>query len=345
MSNQINIVKTKLLQYLEAKYPTTFAASGFSNADIEKISAKIVDISGTDKTKLKSNITHFLGIIESKLKTKIYSENRINRTVNTEKFTLDPLIDISHETYAKVNFKPDISTTPVNSLNPVSSDVNEYKTAFDEDKHIAESRQPDIYNPETRTFVYNIVIDSKDRDKTKYPSASSFVIDFSPATFDPNNPGSANSGYISRAFGNIISCEILDITLYDSSKISDSSDSVALGIPIPYLLLELNEFGSNFYGTNDILNTSFGMLTSYSIIGNYKYYDVNSENSNQTFKKVFNPRVNLNKLTIRIKLPDGTPYNFGSVNESEIATLFKLTFRITCLQKNLATNYYGKAVY
>jgi hypothetical protein len=126
---------------------------------------------------------------------------------------------------------------------------------------------------------------------------------------------------------------------------SDSSDSAALNPRIPYILLDMQELGSNYQGTNNELNKCFAMLTSYDVIDNYKHFHINADNSNHTIKKVYNPRVNLNKLTIQIKLPDGKPWNFGSVNEDQIPTLFKISLRIICLQKNLATNYYSKAVY
>jgi hypothetical protein len=133
----------------------------------------------------------------------------------------------------------------------------------------------------------------------------------------------------------------------DTSDRTDSSDSKAKHAKIPYITLELTELGGNYQGTNDNLNRAFAMLTTYESIEGYKHYHVNSDNSYHTITKVFNPRINLNKLTIQLKLPDGTPYLFGAVDETgdDRPSLVKLSFRITCLQKNLATTFYAKAVY
>ena len=203
----------------------------------------------------------------------------------------------------------------------------------------------DPMKTEERPFVYNIVIDSKDRDRVKYPNPASFVIDFSPPESQGGSAGDINKGYISTAFGNIISCELLDITLLDTSVECDSSDSAGAGNVYPYIILDLPELGTNYYGTNDELSRAFTTLTTYETVNGYKHYNINAINSNQTVTKVYNPRINLNRLTIRLKLPDGTLYSFGAGNNASTATVVKVSFRITTLQKNLATSFINKALY
>lgn len=353
-------IKTKLQTTLENKYPTTFPISGITSKELDVISQKIVEQSNGKKDKVASGIDNFLGIIERKLKTMVYSENRLDKVVNTNKYN-DPLTEISHTTFASQNFNP--GNTNQNNSSPSTQNkkhlmnenteglnnpmiASDYKKAFEETTLLPPvMKPPEFYTPETRDFVYNIIIDSKDRDKTKYPNANSFVIDFSPANFDPSSPSGANTGFISRAFGNIVSCEVLDVVLLHTADRSDSSDSAAANPFIPYILLDLPELGSNYQGTNDELNKCFAMLTSYEVKDHYKHFNINSDNSNHTIKKVYNPRINLNHLTIQLKLPNGSLWNFGSVNEDDIPTLFKITLRLVCKQKNLETNYYSKAVY
>lgn len=358
-------IKTKLKSALEQKYPTTYPVSGITDKELEAVSHKIVQqSSGGSKDKIELGITNFMSIMERRLKTMMYSENRLDKVVNTNKFN-DPMTEISHATFASQNFNPKgtpiINSTPsqpgiipnaptnnISGAQPVSdpTSASDYKKAFEETTLLQPAdKPPEFYTPETRDFIYNIVIDSKDRDRTKYPNANYFVIDFSPANFNPANPESANAGFISRAFGNIISCEVLDVVMLHTADQSDSSDSAALNPRIPYILLDMQELGSNYQGTNDELNKCFAMLTSYDVIDNYKHFHINAENSNHTIKKVYNPRVNLNRLTIQIKLPNGQPWSFGSVNEDTVPTLFKISIRLVCMQKNLATNYYSKAVY
>ena len=362
-----NAIKTKLKSALEQKYPTTYPVSGITDKELEAVSHKIVQQSGGgSKEKIELGITNFMSIMERRFKTMMYSENRLDKVVNTNKFN-DPMTEISHATFASQNFNPTgtpiINNTPkssttTNAINiptnnisgaqpvPDPTSASDYKKAFEETTLLQPAdKPPEFYTPETRDFIYNIVIDSKDRDRTKYPNANYFVIDFSPANFNPGNPESANTGFISRAFGNIISCEVLDVVMLHTADQSDSSDSAALNPRIPYILLDMQELGSNYQGTNDELNKCFAMLTSYDVIDNYKHFHINAENSSHTIKKVYNPRVNLNRLTIQIKLPDGKPWKFGSIDEDAVPTLFKISIRLICMQKNLATNYYSKAVY
>ena len=193
---------------------------------------------------------------------------------------------------------------------------------------------------EEREFDYNIVIDSKDRDFTKYGSPNNFVIDFSPPA---GSASEINTGYVNRAFGNIIKCELINVIILDTSEEEDSTDSS--GNKIPYLLLEIEELGGNYEGTNDVLSKSFAMLTNYILSSGYKHYLLSSVNSDSTTKKVYNPRINLNRMTIKLKKPDGSLYNFGSVNDANTDTVMKLSFRITTLQKNLGTKFINKATY
>lgn len=347
-------IKKKLKTTLEQKYPTTFQISGITDKELEIVSYKIVEQSGGgNKEKLELGINNFMSIMERRLKAMVYSENRLDKVVNTNKYN-DPLTEINHTRFASQNFNPDPQTvassqqTPIHGAQPTPdpTSASDYKKAFEETTLLPPAdKPPDFYTPETRDFTYNIVIDSKDRDRIKYPNANHFVIDFSPSNFNPNSPESANTGFISRAFGNIISCEILDIVMVHTADQSDSSDSTALSPRIPYILLDMQELGSNYQGTNDELNKCFAMLTSYDVIDNYKHFHINADNSSHTIKKVYNPRINLNRLTIQIKLPDGKLWDFGSIDESQVPTLFKISLRIVCMQKNLATNYYSKAVY
>lgn len=356
--HQINKIKTRIVSYLSSKYPASYVAtSGFTDSELNTVISRVLETSGSDTEKRKMNINNLLSILERKLRERMYSENRLGRVVNTNKYTMDPLAEISRDTYVNQNFNPirEKPTREVAAIDPTPKDigkpnlekekdeVNSYRKAFEEEN----IKDMTMFTPEERPFNYNIVIDSRDRDRNKFPDANHFVIDFSPPSYNSSDSGNINTGYISRAFGNIISCDLLEFSLLDTSDRSDSSDSIAVGNKIPYILLELTELGGNYQGTNDNLNKAFSMLTTYDTVQGYKHFHVNSDNSYHTITKVFNPRINLNKLTVRLWLPDGTPYQFGTVDESgdDRPSLVKLSFRITCLQKNLATSFYAKAVY
>lgn len=350
-------VTQKIWSYFKNKYPNTYEAIGLNEKDISVLVSKIVTGATTSQVDKKERINNLIALLERKVSERIYSENRQKNSVNTNKYTMDPAIDISFKTYADVPFdtKPNLNAETVKGKN-VDTDTNAYKKLFELDKesilnasgidknNILRSEFKDLLNPEERPFIYNIVIDSKDRDFTKYMSASNFVIDFSPP-MSQNGVGNINTGYISTAFGNIISCELLDIILLDTSAECDASDSIGSGTAPPYIILEIPELGTNYYGTNDNLSRCFATLTSYHLQDGYKHYNINGENSNHTIIKVYNPRINLNRMTIRLKMPDGTLYSFGADGNTSTKTVFKLSFRITTLQKNLSTGFINKALY
>ena len=192
---------------------------------------------------------------------------------------------------------------------------------------------------EDREFNYYIIIDSKDRDYTKNPNPNNFVIEFSPSS----GPDAPTSGYIDRGLGNIISMELLDVMVLNTSSLSDSSD--AGDASYPYLLLNIDELGGNYLGTNTNLTKSFAILKDYSVTDSYKYYSMLGDASDMSTKKVFNPRINLTRLTVQILKQDGELFNFGSSSDSTSNTVVNLSMRVTTLQKNLATQISNKATF
>lgn len=327
---------------------------------------------------LSQNLNNLISLIEQKIKTKMYTENRLNKSINVNNLSMDENIKIPYADYS-TSFSSkamvgNLNTEKSNSLNEKrttfngltskeldavmlsmtnDNDVNkinvslkeghisEMKDKLDEDNILkTRSKDLDLLYEEEREFNYNIVIDSKDRDYNKFISPNSFVIDFSPPS---GSDSEINTGYINKAFGNIIRCELLSVILLDTTEEEDSTDST--GSIFPYLLLDIQELGSNYEGTNDELSRTFAILTTYKNINGYKHYVLNSVNSDTTIKKVYNPRINLNRITIKLKQPNGTLYNFGNVNNENKNTVIKLTFRITTLQKNLGTKFINKAIY
>lgn len=380
-------MKTKIDNYFTNKYPETYPVIGLKSSDLDMLVEKTVNITNNKSNTLtpqekhillSQNLNNLISIIEKKIKTRIYSENRLNNTVNTNKYTMDaqsniPYTDFS-TTFNSKSMVGDLNVEKSNTLDSkrrnfnglTSEELDQVMLSMTKDNdnnkinvslqegHISEikdkleennilklrNQELDLLYEEEREFNYNIVVDSKDRDYTKYPNPSTFVIDFSP----PNgSPSEINNGYVNKAFGNIIKCELLDVILLDTIEEEDSTDSS--GNKYPYLLLELNELGSNYEGTNDELSKSFAILTTYQNINGYKHYTLNSVNSDTTIKKIYNPRINLNRLTIKLKTSLGEVYNFGAVNNDNASTVFKLTFRITTLQKNLGTKFINKAIY
>ena len=115
---------------------------------------------------------------------------------------------------------------------------------------------------------------------------------------------------------------------------------------LPYILLEISELGNVYQGTNDYLRKTFSQLTFDKVIGNYRYCTFSD---NTKIKKIFNPRIALNKMTLKFLKPNGEIYDFGNYLEiendpgnKEILSNNILTFKITCIQRSLDTMYLNK---
>lgn len=194
----------------------------------------------------------------------------------------------------------------------------------------------ELMDTTTECWEHIIVIDSKDRDLNRFNEPNNFVIDFSPASYTSDNE---RKGYIKRGFHNVISVEVLSCCFLDTSSELDSSDTTN---PPPYVILEIPELSNNIHGTNDELSKGFDILTTYSTQGNYKYYNLPTNWGPTSFVKQYEPRISINKLTIRYKLPDGSYYNFGDTNNSNILTVNKLVLKIKQMKHRISTTFLHK---
>ena len=345
----INKVTDKIYIHFKTKYPSTIDASGFNKSTIYTIINQSIK-----KIPLNEKSIHkIIEIIDHKFKMTINSDNRKGSQYNTNSFSMDEATKISVDTYLD-NFTNKVTLLSDNGISvekaleadlpktmaPMNDTVKIEKTEPFSEVFPSRDRekQIDMLNSETREYCYYVVINSNDRNITKSPKPNEFVIEFAPA---PSGE-TPQSGYVDRAFNNIKSCELLSVVLLDTSNESDSSD--ASPNSFPYLLLQFDELQTNYYGTNSILSKSFAILTDYTKQGKYKYYRIVGDLSDYTVSKIYNPRINLTKLTTRLLLPDGTPFNFGAVHTNDTSNSC-ITFgcRLTTIQKTLATSFLNSA--
>lgn len=364
MSNEIikKNISSKIFNHFSTKYPATFIHTGLD----EK---KILQIVESTNNLNQNSIKKIIEIIDRKITETTYQNNRKDKTYETSKLKTDTVVNINIDKYLN-NFNPllnsnnegnveNISLSNDNQIleNVVGADsrtniktdlnnLSNYNTIRkDENNPFSENfplkdREKDMLSEETKEFNYYIVIDSKDRNREKDPSPNNFSIEFSPSSSDQF---ATSNGYVERGFGNISKIEILDVIVLDTSCLNDSSD--ANNGSFPYLLLNFDEFKGDFYGTNNDITRSFAVLKDYSKKGSYRYYNLVGNAADVTLKKEFNPRINLNKLTTRILLPDGSNFNFGSSSDSTSNSVVNITMKVTTLQKNLSTQFINKATY
>jgi len=352
-NTKLEKVSDKIYNHFKEKYPTSINATGLSPITIKKIVDTAFKKQNTLTTPNTNIISNIIDVIDIKLRSAIHSENRSGKTFDTTTFSMDDQAKISLDKYLD-NFTNKVSVL-VNSdkaiendlpakMAPVNDIINiKADDPFTEDFPLKDrEKDTDMFVPEVRKFDYYLAIDSKDRNIDKYPEPNNFTIDLAPASGN----GGDNRGYIDRSFGNIESCELITVIIKDTSAQPDSSD--AGGVQFPYLLLQFDELQQNYFGTNNYLTKTFAILTEYCkpAGSTYKYYRMVGDASDSTVIKVYNPRINVSRITTRLLLPDGTPFNFGSAYTNDTSnTVVSVAFRISTIQRNLATKYLDKATH
>jgi len=340
-------ISDKIYNHFKIKYPATIDASGFNKSTIEMIVKQYIKKQPLNE----KGISKIIDIIDHKFKTTINGDNRRGVQYDTTNFSMDVESKIPMEKYlenytSKVSILLDSEKTveaklPKN-MAPVSDMTKIEKIEpFSEDFPIRDrEKKTDMMLPELREYDYYVVINSNDRNANVYSAPNNFIIDFAPAP--PANSTDARIGYIERNFHNIKSCELMNVIIRDTSDQVDSSD--AGGKSFPYLLLQFDELQRNYYGSNDYLSKAFAILTDYSTVGKYKYYRMVGDSSENTVTRIYNPRINLNKITTKLLLPDGTPFNFGEVNNDDTSNAcISFGLRVVTIQKNLATQFINNA--
>ena len=345
----INNITDKLFKHFKNKYPSTIDASGFNKSTIKIIIERIMNNDNFNE----KTINKIIEIIDHKFKMTINSDNRKGKNYNTNSFSMDEETKISVDKYLenytnKVTILSDNGVSGEKALEadlpktmaPMNDTIKiEKPEPFNEDFPIRDrEKQIDMLNSETREYCYYVVINSNDRNIVKSPNPNEFVIEFAPAP----SGDSPQTGYIDKAFHNIKACELLNVAILDTSGESDSS--VATPASFPYLLLQFDELQTNYYGSNSNLSKAFAILTDFTKTGNYKYYKLLGVDSESNIYKVYNPRINLTKLTTRLLLPDGTPFNFGATHTNDTSnSCITFSLRLTTIQKTLSTSFLNSA--
>ena len=158
-----------------------------------------------------------------------------------------------------------------------------------------------LFEKTTRERVHYVAIDSRDRDRKIWPNSNEFRISFAPsssAVFD-----NRDLGFINRDFSNVVSVQLVSIIIPRFSVDGDCIDTY------PYLLLEIDELGGIYDGTNSSTSNAFCKITFDTVVGKYVHF---SPQNYEPFIKEFNPRISLNRLTIHFKKPNGKLFDFGS---------------------------------
>ena len=159
----------------------------------------------------------------------------------------------------------------------------------------------ELFERNTRNTTHYVAIDSRDRDRKIWPNSNEFRITFAPssgAIFD-----NKDIGFINRDFSNVCSVQLVSVIIPRFSVDGDCIDTY------PYLLLEIDELGGIYDGTNSYTSKAFCKITFDTVVGKYVHF---SPQNYEPFIKEFNPRISLSRLTIRFKKPNGKLFDFGT---------------------------------
>ena len=166
-----------------------------------------------------------------------------------------------------------------------------------------------------------IIIDSRDRDRAKYPNTNNFQIKIQGSDQD--------IGVVEYECKNIKSIELMKCVV--PSNVTSGTTGV------PYLILEIPELDQLYHGTNRHLDNAFGYLSPQDVIGT-KFIGCKYEN---LCKRIYEPSLaSLGRMTIQIRRPNGELFDFGTdtslptpVNDD---VQVMLIFRIVALRPNRA---------
>lgn len=135
--------------------------------------------------------------------------------------------------------------------------------------------------------THSVFIDSRDRNRDKYPSSNEFTVRF-------NGSGNDDDAIIEETYRNIHSIELTQCVL----------PNLVLGATgHMYITLEIDEINDNFQGTNDTLSDAFAYILPRDIYGT---------RLQDKHKRVFKtPKASLGKLSFKFRQPNGSLVNFG----------------------------------
>jgi hypothetical protein len=266
------------------------------------------------------SVLKIVQVVKQYYKEKENSVISFKETVKPQ-FNQDDDVKPSNVSVHIVPDKPNINQViPANKI--FEDNDKEFAQPPPKDGFVPKSEAKDLMTSSVDHWEYYVIIDSKDRDFERFPTPNNYVIDFAPSDYTSSNE---RKGYIRRGFHNVMSIELVSCLFLDSSGEPDSSD--ASGLPA-YIMIEIPELSGDIHGTNTSLSNSFDMLTTFTAQGNYKYYNLPYNCGPSSMIKTYEPRISINKLTIKYVLPNGELYQFGQNNNSNANTVNQIILKI-----------------
>ena len=246
--------------------------------------------------------------------TQIYKDIDVSNTDSE-----DDIDDSDSDIFSQNDSLEDYSTNiKINKLD----DIKQAENPLDYLHNDAENLSIDLFENKIEEVDYHIIIENAYKD-----TDGSYTI------FDPNS--TVKKVELDRTFNNIVKADLIECIIKNNIGSSYATDPSGT----PFILVEVDEFGSNYISNNSNVARAFKTLAYYVELNTGTTLKHYTDLAN-TIETYFNPRKTLDSITLRFKKPDGTNFTFSS---SSITTAtYWLTFKITCLERQLKTSYLNK---
>lgn len=176
--------------------------------------------------------------------------------------------------------------------------------------------------------IHFLAIDSGDRDRSKYPSPSSYTVHLEASS---NQTGAVGLG----GYRNVKCIELVDAVIPDKAATGSIFDE-------PYLFLNIggvDGLDRVYNGTNRYITNSFAIMNLDSAVSSGKFININLDIVSKT-PRIFGGRLGkIDKMTIEITDKDGDAFDFGTDASPPTAPTKGLqntfVFKITTLEKSI----------
>jgi len=197
---------------------------------------------------------------------------------------------------------------------------------------IPQTDESGLMETDVKSISTIVIVDSIDRNTEKWSTINPFGVTFGYPSGSKAGDTQSYKGYLDKIISNVYEIELIEVIIPVSTY---NGDNLAT---YPYLLLEIEELGSNFTGSNQYLTNSFAKISFCEQNGNYYYHKKDENNLN---KRTFSPRITLNKLTFTLRTPDGATVSVQSyIDEAKKKKSHVVyTFNIKSYQRSLETIY------
>ena len=239
-----------------------------------------------------------LSMIEENKTKEIKTKEKIFRDMNADNDRLDSLNLAYIDNFNKLKEKDLNFTDKKTDIIPINK------------------RMDNIMEEKDLEISQLIVIDSKDRNKKKYPLANQYQIIF-------EESGEGGQGIVEQSLRNVIEIELVEIYL---------RKNIMNFLEFPFLLIEIKEMGGLLTGTDKNINNSVHRIN----LGDSRDPNLCLKLEGECIKR-FEIRKDIPQISISIKTYDGKYYEFEEEKENQILNSF--TFRITTQHKNLVSNF------